>query len=249
MGKQFFLIFLASCIFVCNYAFAGTPASDKVAVEAKVKTELDKDLASPLPDQANLVERTCLDGRKVEDFKGDVIEFWVNLECSYCGIAEPLQAQKENPAICIVARHIPAPQYGESLKKALVYEALRGFSINAANRFWNAIIPQTSLGIPVPYGSALNSALAEAVIEPEIFAEAVEKSAPVINNDIIASKGNISTSPTYIMAGIRFPACDFKASQIPAALNLAKKARTGDESVKSEIISIITRGILNEKLL
>lgn len=142
-------------------AFAGTPMSDRVAVEAGVKTEVTKDLSQAYNPLEILSGRTCLDGRAVEGFQGDIVELWANLECPYCGILEPLQAQRENPGLCIVVRHIPSDEYGESLKKAPAYEALHGFSVNTAHRFWDAVLPKTSLGIPVPYEAALQAALQE----------------------------------------------------------------------------------------
>ena len=97
-------------------AHAGTPVSDRIAVEAGVKAELSKDLALPYAPDAALSGRTCLDGRPTKEFQGDIMEYWVNLECPYCGIEEPLRAQRENPGMCIVVRHSPSDNYGESLK-------------------------------------------------------------------------------------------------------------------------------------
>lgn len=223
--------------------------ADRVAVEASVKAELGKDLAHSLPDKSLWSERSCLDGRSAADFQGNVIEYWVNLECPYCGIAEPFKAQRDNQGICIVVRHASSIQYGEALKKAISYEALGKFSQNAANRFWEAIAPKTALAIPIPYGSALQTALGEAAVGQEIFAEEIEKASRLVSSDILASQELISSTPTYVLEGIRFPACDFKSVQIPLALELAKKARAGDMAAKSEIVGIITRGLLDEQLL
>lgn len=230
-------------------AHAGTPMSDRVAVEAGVKAEITKDLATPCNPLENLSGRTCLDGRPVDGFQGDVVEYWANLECPYCGIQEPLQAQRENPGLCIVVRHIPSDEYGESLKKALSYEALRTFSTNAAFRFWDSVLPKTSPGIPVPYEAALQTALLEAVIAPEAFADSVQTVAPLVSADIVAAQSRITSTPTWILDGIRFPACDFKAAELPMALELAHKTRSGDARAKGEITRIITRGLLNESLL
>ena len=100
----------------------------------------------------------------------------------YCGIQEPLQAQRTHPDLCIVVRHIPSDEYVESLKKALSYEALRTFSANAAHRFWDSVLPKTSLGIPVPYEAALQTALQDAAIAPEDFADALQDAAPVVSS-------------------------------------------------------------------
>ena len=137
---------LVFCLFlgITSFAHAGTPISDRMAVEAGVKTEIAKDLASPYSPHESLSGRTCLDGRPVDGFQGDIVELWSNLECPFCGIQEPLQAQRDNPGLCIVVRHIPSDEYGESLKKALSYEALKTFSVNAAHRFWDAVLPKTS---------------------------------------------------------------------------------------------------------
>lgn len=230
-------------------AHAGTPMSDRVAVEAGVKTEITKDLSQAYNPLETLSGRTCLDGRPVEGFQGDIVEFWTNLECSYCGIEEPLQAQRTHPNLCIVVRHIPSDEYGESLKKALSYEALRAFSVNAAHRFWDAVLPKTTLGIPVPYEAALQTALQEAAIAPEAFAEALQKAAAVVSADIFAAQSRITSTPTYVLEGIRFPACDFKAAELPLALELAKQTRTGDEDAKERVIQIMLRGLLNEALM
>lgn len=234
---------------VIHSAHAGTLMSDRVAVEAGIKTEIAKDLASPYSPHESLAGRTCLDGRSVEGFQGDIVELWANLECPYCGIQEPLQAQRENPGLCIVVRHIPSDEYGESLKKALSYKALHGFSVNAAHRFWDAVLPKTSLGIPVPYEAALQTAMQEAAIAPESFAEALQKAAPLVSADILAAQSRISATPTWVLDGIRFPACDFKAAELPLALELAKQTRNGDENAKERVIQIMLRGLLNEALM
>ena len=243
------VLFFYCLIGLCHTASAGTPMSDRVAVEAGVKAEIAKDLASPYSPHESLSGRTCLDGRSVDGFQGDIVELWSNLECPFCGIQEPLQAQRTHPDLCIVARHIPSDEYGESLKKALSYEALRTFSANAAHRFWDSVLPKTSLGIPVPYEAALQTALQDAAIAPEAFAEALQHAAPLVSADIVAAQSRITSTPTWILDGIRFPACDFKAGELPVALELARKTRSGDVRAKDEVSQIIARGLLNESLL
>ena len=243
------VLFFCCLIGLCHTASAGTPMSDRVAVEAGVKAEIAKDLASPYSPHESLSGRTCLDGRSVDGFQGDIVELWSNLECPFCGIQEPLQAQRTHPDLCIVVRHIPSDEYGESLKKSLSYEALRTFSANAAHRFWDSVLPKTSLGIPVPYEAALQTALQDAAIAPEDFADALQDAAPLVSADIVAAQSRITSTPTWILEGIRFPACDFKAGEVPTALELARKVRSGDTLAKDEITQIITRGLLNESLL
>lgn len=248
--KKFVIFILPLMVLVFyNTVQAETPSSDRVAVEARVQAELSKDLSQPIPISGTHSGRICLDGRPADNFAGEVIEYWANLECPYCGIMEPLKAQRNNAGLCIVVRHIPAGKYGESYKKALIFEALRSFSVNAANLFWDSVMPKTSIGIPSPYAGAMRTALDEAAISPEALSEALVKAANVVNVDIQAAKSRISTTPTYIIQGIRFPACDFKAAQLPQAIELAHKARAGDENAKSEIIIIITRGLMDEQLL
>ena len=247
-----FLMVTAVALFVMGSspALAGTPMSDRVAVAAKVRAEVTKDLAVPYNPGEALADRQCLDGRPVKDFQGDLVEYWVNLECSYCGIREPLQAQRAAPDMCIVIRHIPTDQYGESLKKALIYEVLKKFSVNAANLFWDKVLPQTSLGIPTPYEASLLLAFQEAAISAEALGEALSKEATdIVNADILAGFGRITSTPTYILAGIRFPSCDFTATQLREALGIAKQAREGDKAPLEKAITIITNGQLNEKML
>lgn len=249
-NTSFMQIFFLCCFLGCFHsAHAGTPMSDRVAVEAGLKAEVTKDLATPFKPLETLSGRTCLDGRSMEGFRGDIIEYWANLECPYCGIQEPLQAQREHPGLCIVVRHIPSDEYGESLKKALSYEALRAFSVNAASRFWDSVLPRTTLGIPVPYESALQTALQEAVIAPEAFSDALRDASVLVNADILAAQSRISSTPTYVLAGIRFPSCDFKAAELPLALELAKQTRKGDEDAKGRVIQIMLKGLLNEALM
>ena len=229
---------------------AGTPITERIAVEAGVKAEVMKDLALPYNPLEGLSGRTCLDGRPVKDFQGDIVEYWANLECPYCGIQEPVQAQRNNPDMCIVVRHIPSGEYSESMKKALSYEALKRFSTNAANLFWDAVLPKTTLGIPAPYEAALLTAFQEAAISPEKFTETLTKDASeVVSRDIFAARSRISSTPTYILSGIRFSACDFKAPELLQALELAKKARQGDDDAKKRIIQIITNGLTDETVL
>jgi hypothetical protein len=136
------------------------------------------------------------------------------------------------------------------LKKALSYEGLKKFSVNAANLFWDKVVPRTSLGIPAPYEASLLLTIQEAAISPEAFAEAVSgDAAAIVNQDIVAARERISFTPTWILAGIRFSACDFTAAQLPEALELARQARSGDEEAKERIIKVITNGHLNGKML
>lgn len=249
MKKMFLLAVFPILFAIPGIVHSATPKADRIAVESRVKKEIEVDFAQPFALPISLAEKKCLDGRAVKDFQGEVIEYWANLECPYCGIAEPLKAQRDNGDICIIVRHAPASQYGEAMKKALAFEALRSFSVNSANRFWDNVVPKTSLGIPVPYEAALRSALDEALITPEAFAEAIEKVSPDISRDILAGQHRISTTPTYLIQGIRFPACDFRANQLPKAIELAHKARAGDTEAKQEIIGMIIRGLLNEQLL
>ena len=231
-------------------AHAGTPTTERIAVEAGVKTEITKDLALPYNPKEGLSGRTCLDGRSVADFQGDIVEYWANLECPYCGILEPLGAQRNNQDICIVVRHIPSGEYGESLKKALSYEALRKFSLNAANLFWDSVVPKTALGVPAPYEAALLAALQEAAISPEKFTETLTKEASeLVSQDILVAQTRITSTPTYVLAGIRFPSCDFTAGQLREALSIARKAREGDTAARDKVITIITNAQLNEKML
>uniref|UniRef100_UPI0026301FF4 hypothetical protein n=1 Tax=uncultured Desulfovibrio sp. TaxID=167968 RepID=UPI0026301FF4 len=98
MNAQLRLSQLAAFSLYClltlvSAAHAGTPMSDRLAVQAGAKTEIAKDLSQPHTPLDTLSGRTCLDGRPVDGFQGDIVELWSNLECPYCGIQEPLQAQ------------------------------------------------------------------------------------------------------------------------------------------------------------
>jgi hypothetical protein len=242
-----FILVILSLLLTSPDTFCST--AERVAVEAGVKTEVAKDLALPWNPLPELDGRVCLDGRPVKDFQGEIVEYWANLECPYCGIQEPLAAQRQNPDICIIARHIPSREYGESLKKALSYEALKSFSVNAANLFWDKVVPKTNLALPMPYEGSLLASFQEAAVTPEAFTEALKNASELVNQDIDAAVTRITMTPTWVMAGIRFSACDFTAAQMREPHELAKKARAGDEDAKARIITIITNGHLNETML
>lgn len=241
MAKNLSIPLLALFFTVLIASLSHATPAERIAVEAGVRASVMKDLAVPYNPLEGLSGRTCLDGRPVADFQGDIVEFWANLECSYCGIREPVQAQRDNPGMCVVVRHIPTSEYSESVKKALSYEALKHFSVNAANLFWDSVMPKTTLGIPSPYEAALLLAFQEAAISPETFTETLTREASeLVSQDILAAQGRISFTPTYVLAGIRFTACDFKAAELLQALDLAKKAREGDEEARARIVVIIT---------
>lgn len=249
MSKQ--LLSLVLCLYCLAFSFPLHAATqDRVATRVQVESDLNKDLAldwTPLP---ALEKRTCIDGRRVADFKGDIVEYWANIECPYCTIQEVAKTQRDNPEMCIVVRHSPTEGYSESVKKALSYEALREYSVNAANQFWLAVMPKTNIAIPSPYGSALQTALQEAAIDMEKFSETLTGIAKDrVSEDIVASRQRILSTPTFVLDGLRFPACDFKAAEIPVALDLAKKARQGDADARGKITEIIIHGILGETML
>lgn len=252
VNKYLVLFLLFSFIYIGDNAFAKTPMTKRLAVEIAVKAEVLKDLAMPYnsEDLLGLKNRTCIDGRKVAEFKGEIIEYWVNLECTYCSLIEPLQAQRNDANICIIPRHIPSQEFSESLTKALSYEALKHFSINSANLFWGKILPRTSQNMPIPYEASLMMAFQEATIDPELFAKVLGNEAVnIVDFDIAAGKSNILSTPTFIIQGIRFGSCDFSATELSIVRELAKKARTGDKESIEKIIQIITNGYMNEKIL
>jgi len=218
-------------------------------VEARVRADVAKDLETPWqPD--SLAARSCLDGRPVADFPGDVVEYWVNLECSYCGIVEPMLAQRRNADVCIVPRHIPTREYGESMKKALSYEALKQFSVNSSLIFWDKMVPKTPNDMPLPYEASLLMAFQEALIDPEAFGDALGNgAASIIKQDILAAHERISVTPTWVLAGIRFSSCDFTAEQVPVALEQAKKARGGDKDALEQVVTLITNALMNQPML
>jgi hypothetical protein len=236
----------ALCVFFLAHSFA---SQDRAEVEARVRADVAKDLES-LWQPDSLTARTCLDGRPAADFPGDVIEYWINMECAYCGILEPIQAQRRNADLCIVARHIPTREYSESMKKALSYEALKKYSVNAAHIFWDKVVPKSPVALPLPYEASLLLTFQEAAIDPEAFGDALSnEAASIISKDIQTAAGRISVTPTWVLEGIRFPACDFTATQLPFALELAKKARAGDKDALERIITVICNAFMRQPLM
>ena len=226
---------------------AGTSVSDRVAVESSVKAKVAKDLSQPYSSLETLSGRTCLDGR-LPGKEAEMIEFWASLECSYCGIRELVKAQQEHPDWCVVVRHIPASP--EGLRKALSFEALKKFSTSAALTFWDAVIPKADSPMPRPYEGALIQAYADAAISQADFSAALTgEAADIVDADTEAGRGIISSTPTYVLRGIRFGSCDFTAKQLERALDLARRARTGDPDAAREVGEVITRGRMGEKML
>lgn len=158
MSKQLLSVFACLfCLAICTPSHASS--QDRVATKARVEADINKDIALLWEPMPRLEGRTCLDGRPVADFQGDIVEYWANIECPYCDIQQVTTAQRDTPEMCIVVRHSPTEGYSESVKKALTYEALREYSVNAANQFWLSVMPKTNIAIPAPYGSALQTAL------------------------------------------------------------------------------------------
>jgi hypothetical protein len=227
----------------------GFAAQDRAEVEARVRADVAQDLESPWQPES-LAGRTCLDGRPVADFPGDVVEYWVNMECSFCGIQEPMQAQRQNAAVCIVPRHLPTQTYRESMKKALSYEALKKSSVNSANIFWDKVTPKTPDALPLPYEASLLLAFQEAAIDVEAFGDALgNEASSIVNQDMMAARGRISLTPTWVLSGIRFSGCNFTATQLPVALELSKKARDGDKDALERIITIIANAFMRQPVL
>jgi hypothetical protein len=166
----------------------------------------------------------------------------------YCGITQPREAQRQNPGVCIVVRHTATPG-SESMKKALSYEALKTFSVNAANLFWDSVIPKTSQALPIPYEESLLLALQAGAIDPEAFGKAlVDEGTPIVDQDIMDAASRISMTPTWVISGIRFPACDFTAAQFSVALDLAQKVRGGDANALERVITAISNGMMGESM-
>ena len=77
-------LLLCSLAGTAFFAHAETLMSDREAVQAGVKTEIAKDLSQPYTPLETLSGRTCLDGRPVDGFEGDILEDGSNLE--WCAV-------------------------------------------------------------------------------------------------------------------------------------------------------------------
>ncbi len=210
--------------------------------QTKARNEVQQDLIRPI--QMSGKDRICLDGTSSE---GKLkVDYWVDFECRYCKVAEMVQFQQVNKDVCIVIRHTPSLG-SESMPKALSYEALLQVNANAANNFWNDIYPQN--GISKPYQKALLTALDSITLPIKDFEILIDKVSPIVEKDNQFSDGILSYTPTFVIDGIRFTACDFNAVQLEKVIPLAKKARNGDSIAKDKIIQIITNGLNNEPML
>ena len=88
----------------------------------------------------------------------------------------------------------------------------------------------------------------EAAIAPEAFADALQQVAPVWAR-ILSPRNRASIhadmdSGRHPLSGLRF-----QGFTSAPALELARKARSGDMRAKTRISQIVTRGLLNESLL
>ncbi len=246
MLKLYCVLAILPIVVFSNSALAGM--EERAVMERHATAKVTKDIGVPFVPADHHKGRSCVDGRDATNFKGDVLEFWGDMECRYCGIREVIKAQREHPEWCIVIRHRPDNTYGESMKKALAYEALRHFSVTAANSFWDAIVPKTDM-LPPPYAGSLLRITAEAAIPTDAMAGVLEGEAASHVQQDMEQGQDIHDTPTFVLEGIRFPACDFSAEQLITAVKLAKEARKGDIDAQKKIIQIITRGLMNEVLL
>ena len=237
---------LRSLAFLCLALLPQFAHASSEPLAENVMAEVMKDLSAPYTPQEKLAGKMCLNGASVDGFQGDIIEYWANIECPYCDIKEPLAAQQTNPNLCIVVRHSPSASYGESVKKSLVYETLMQLSPNAAHQFWSDLLPEKGKGVPVPYEAALQKALDSAAISTDSFVATLKNQAETVSKDIVEAQNLISTTPTYIMEGIRLPACDFTAKEIPSALALAKRIRSHKDDTIHELIEIIVKNITED---
>jgi len=102
----------------------------------------------------------------------------------------------------------------------------------------------------LPYEASLLLAFQEAAIDPDAFGEALSNAAAdIVNQDILDAQGRFFMVPTWVLSGIRFPACDFTAAQLPVALELARKARAGNKDALERVISVITNALMDEPML
>ena len=146
-------------------------------------------------------------------------------------------------------RHIPSDEYGESLKKALSYEALRGFSANAATSLLGRRSAENHPRHPRPYGAALQAALQEAAIAPEAFAKALQAAAPLVGADIVAAQSRItSTRPGFSTVSVSPPAIS-RRKNCPQLWSWPAKSGLETMDSRERVIGIIMRGLLNESLL
>ena len=73
-----------------------------MAVQAWRQTEIAKGTLLPLIPRMNAFPAEHVwTADPWTAFQGEILEYWVNLECAFCGIEEPLKAQRDNP-ICVL---------------------------------------------------------------------------------------------------------------------------------------------------
>ncbi len=232
-------ILIMSIVAIMIFTVSPSAYADNMA---KARNEVQQDLISPIQMSGN--DRICLDGTSPEGkFK---VDYWVDFECMYCKVVDIVQFQQANKDVCVVIRHTPSIG-SNSMPKALSYEALLKVNASAANNFWHETYPEG--GISKPYQRALLNALDSIVLPIEQFETLVDYATPIVENDNKYSEGILSYTPTFVIEGIRFTACDFNANQLEQVIPIAKKARKGDKEAIEKIVTIVTNGLNSEPLL
>lgn len=233
--KMLFKGFLALCCLTLLPIQAD--ASTKLAMDA-----VQQDSVMPFPQAEN---RQCVDGTQADGRA--IIDYWVDLECPYCKVDPVIMAQMSmQDKICIVIRHKPRAG-GDSFKKSLAYEALHKKSSNAANSFWSSVSPKGA--VSAPYNKAVMDSLESILLPIDMFNFLIDEATPRLNEDINASQGKILYTPTFVIEGFRFPACDFSAKQLQRVFPIAQSARKGNKDALERIKVIITNGIQGKPML
>jgi hypothetical protein len=207
----------------------------------EILTTLNGDIEKPF--SAPLFTRQCVDGRQAQNFEGEIIEYWVDMNCGWCAIEPIVKAQAKNQDWCIVVRHAASRDVSTSLQKSLTFESLKQQSSGASLLFWENVYPKTGRQLSEKEIHDLFLLLATKLNldMQKLTDDGVNIAALNVAMDIEVARTEIRSTPTFVISGIRMPACDFSVEELKAAVELAARARQGDVAAKDALHGLIVR--------
>lgn len=218
-------------------SFTAIPAA-AATLEENIQTSIAGDLQTPFV-STPLFDRLCTNGKPAKE-ASSVVEYWADFECPYCLPFIPVASLGVD---CVVIRHMPVST--SSTEKSLAYEALLGYSPEAASQFWQLVAPN-----PATKEAALNSEQTRVVIKTALeqhkmaevdFAKRIQVATSTVHADRTAGMTSIQSTPTWVVDGVRLSACDFNSVELKQAMALVAKAKTGDQQATNELIQLVIK--------
>ncbi len=235
------------CLFSLFCGSAVADAEQLIVADQELRdtitAEIESDLQTPLV--SNLMGRKCLNGQPVPNFEGQIIEYWVSLDCPYCTIEGVQAIQAANASACVVVRHYATED--SAIQKSMAYEALAAQSLPAAQEFWTLVLPKHGQDKNVEQAQkeiadSLQTLMAKYALDNDFFAStAYQTTTNQLNQDRLDSMNKISFTPTFVIDGIRLSACDLKQNEFVEISTLITNAKKGDIPAKKALIEFLVK--------